>query len=471
MSEVLFIALEFAPLQQTGVFRSTRFVKHLQKHGIKPVVLTINPEDATKIFNAPINQAILDDLGSAPPTYYLNDSKPIPDSETRLQRFLRLHLRCNDGFFRRLRESLEEQMETILKIHDITAIYVSLPPFGAGQLALEVARRTGLPLVVDMRDAWSEWAHRPFPSYRYYRAAVRGERELFTLASSIVTVTEELSRMFQRTHPSISSDKFCVIPNGMDTKPMQDTTCTWGDNADLFKVAYVGSYYYHPGTEIHRNKSWFRRMPHRWLNYLPVHQDWLYRSPYFFFSALDKLRQQDPASAKRFQFHQIGSTPSWLSEMAVEFGLSDQIVSHGIVPQEQVPQILQQMDACLITSIKVPAGEDFCLASKTFDYIQARKLLLGFVCNGSQKSFLKTAGGAYILDPDQTERNAKSLQRLLPRERSFQFHAAALEKYDHNETAGSLAKLLSQFSIQQNDVGCNESSASEIPCGNKPVYC
>ena len=38
---VLFIALEFAPIQTTGAFRSIEFVKRLPSLGIKPTVLSV----------------------------------------------------------------------------------------------------------------------------------------------------------------------------------------------------------------------------------------------------------------------------------------------------------------------------------------------------------------------------------------------------------------------------------------------
>ncbi len=443
--KILFIALEFAPVQVTGAIRSVKFAKYLPEMGIEPVVVTIDPVDSSKIYGVQINPRLIEDLGYEPPTHFLKDDFPVRSTENRLQKFIRIQLRTDDSFYTRLKRSFHGQLDQIISEHNLSAVYVSLPPFGAGRLALDAVKRTGLPLIVDMRDAWSQWSTSPFPTYAHYRIALRQEAELLSTASAIVTVTEELSHMFQRSHPTVPANRFHVIPNGIDSELPNDLNCTWGDDSDRFKVAYVGRYYYDPVSEADRNKGWYRRRPTRWLNHLPVNQQWIYRTPIYFFKAIQYLRQESPDIASRFEFHQIGDTPQWLTEMAASFELQDQFVSHGVVAREQVAETLAKMDACLVTSIKVPGGDDYCLASKTFDYIQANKLLLSFVARGSQKQFCEAVGGSEIFDPDEISMNAERLRNLLKRTRSSRFETGVLRTYQRRETTTRLACLINNL--------------------------
>jgi glycosyltransferase involved in cell wall biosynthesis len=175
---------------------------------------------------------------------------------------------------------------------------------------------------------------------------------------------------------------------------------------------------------------------------MSVYQEWIYRSPHFFFAAIEKLRETDPDAAEKFEFHQIGRTPDWLKSMADRFGMGEQLISHGVLPHDEVIATLDTMDACLVTSLKVPGGADYCLASKTFDYIQAHKLLLGFVAEGSQRKFLEAVHGSVICPPDAAVENAQKLSRIAKKLDRFNFCKDELKKYRRCATAGALANIV-----------------------------
>ena len=85
--------------------------------------------------------------------------------------------------------------------------------------------------------------------------------------------------------------------------------------------------------------------------------------------------RRDHALGDRIEFHYVGHLPDWLPEMADAFGLGQLCTRHGLKPEASETQgILEGGDAfAFSTSIKVLDGEDYCLASKTFDYICGRQ--------------------------------------------------------------------------------------------------
>ncbi len=59
---VLFILMEFAPVNTTGNFRSLKFIKYLGDYGIKPIIVTFIAEEAAIFFNAKIDIDLLNEL-------------------------------------------------------------------------------------------------------------------------------------------------------------------------------------------------------------------------------------------------------------------------------------------------------------------------------------------------------------------------------------------------------------------------
>lgn len=435
MPAVLVIALEFAPVQTTGAFRSIDLVRHLPEHGLLPVVVSIEPEEAARIFAAPVNPALLAGLPDGLEVHRLR-SEAGTRQETRAAQFLRILTSLDDGFDARFRTQLTPALESIRRRHDIAAIYVSAPPFGACGLGARAAARLGVPWVLDMRDAWSEWGMAPYPTYAHYIARLRDEARAFADADAVVTVTRQLRDIFLATHPGLPRSKMHVVHNGFDGRSFGPGMLTTPEGKDHLDVAYVGSFYYTPP----RPMSLLR--PHRLLQYRRSKEDWSYRSPLYFFRAWQELERRAPHAARRIRFHHIGSPPAWLVPMAARHGLGDRCKLWGMLPRQELGRALAGMDVMLATSIKRPEGGDYCLASKTFDYLAARKPILAFVAEGAQREFLERSGAALICDPDDTAAAAARMQGLVERGIELELDHAYVNRFSRRETAREMAEII-----------------------------
>lgn len=439
---ILFIALEFAPVQTTGAFRSIKFVKYLRQFGIEPVVVTIEPSEGSKIFSGPINPKLLEDIPDATEIIHLTATGKM-FSAHKTMRALRLWTSFNDGYYRRYRDSLQSAIDRALASGPVHAVYASLPPFGAGMLALDASRRMSVPMLIDMRDAWSQVCIGPFPSYVHYLTTLAEEGKVLGSADRIVTVTPQLSAQFLRVQPKLKPEQMVVLPNGYDhaqAAPITASASSSSPSDETFDVAYVGSYYYDP--RYAQSVAWYRTPPHRWLHYKPSNYSWLHRSPEFFFRAWAKLKEIKPQIASRLRYHHIGSTPNWLKDMAARHGVQDACIFHGFVAFQQLPMILNDMDAFLCTAGKPEVGPDYCLASKTFDYLAYGKPLIGFVGEGAQRDFLAKCGLGKIATPDTTEEGVALLEDVLTRKQCVQLDTGYLAQFDRELIAGQLAETL-----------------------------
>ena len=158
---------------------------------------------------------------------------------------------------------------------------------------------------------------------------------------------------------------------------------------------------------------WWRKKFHRIFQYTPIKEDWLFRSPYFFFATLSSLLEKRKDWTQKIKFHYIGEIPEWLPIMVDKFNLTKNVVLHGYQNQQNVLQLEKSFDILLSTSEKVIGDEHFCLPSKLFTYLKSSKPLLGFVTNGIQKEFLIKCGIGTICDPDNIDKSVEILENFL----------------------------------------------------------
>lgn len=449
MLDVLFIAIEFPPINTTGNFRSLKFVKYLRDYGINPIVLTLDPVSGKNIFQAPIEYSLLNEVPDNIKIYrhpILNFPNQSPNKLIRFfnQFFRTEDIICkywaNDDFWKLIKKIEHE--------NNIKAIYVSLPPVSAGGLAIKIAKKFNLPLIVDMRDAWSQWCSSPFPTYIHYLLIKHKERKLFEKASKIISVTDELAKSFQSVHPKINPSKFITIPNGYDEQidSSNISNVIKKNQRPIFRIGYVGSFYYSPESQAQLNKKWWQRKGHRFINYVSVKQDWTYRSPYFFLKTLVRLFEKYPQYKDVVSFEHIGHTTHWLPGMIEDFGLTNIFKSHGFMSYPKTKELLQEFDALLATSELTIGGSHYCLPSKVFDYIYCNKPILGFVTEGSQKEFLKKSGLAIIFEPDNEEISYPILKDIIDNGVSIEINLDFISSFKRSETAKRLAQEIIKLS-------------------------
>lgn len=436
--KVLFIAYEFPPLNAGGSHRPFKFVKHLHRWGIVPVVITAAPEahrglrmDArtdvldpatATIIRTPVDEAgMLDRLYE---TYYFNAVDPIAA---------------------RWKEHLMNAVDQAMRDHRIEAVVISIPPFSTGDLGVAIARNHGLPLIVDLRDAWSLWLITPYVSYLHYRWRLRRERRVLTAADAVSVTSAQTIADLKALHPMIPGERFHLITNAFD-QPVPDIPSVIHvrkatPDAPL-RIGYVGSFYYTPYQRDLMFKPWWRKRPHQFLQYAPRLEDWRYRSPYFFFTALVRLRTVRPDLFALVRVEFIGDRPPWLLDMISSFGLGEAVQLRGRLDHAESLLFQQKQDLLLITSSKVVGGKDYSIAGKTFEYIAQCKPILGSLTNSAQFDLLQRTGLCIQCPPDEVDRSLDTLIQLLEGKITLRPDPTFIRTLHIDHTTAHLAQLI-----------------------------
>lgn len=199
---VLFILMEFAPVNTTGNYRSLKFIKYIRNYGIEPIVITFIANEAASYFNTNITPELSNELPEDCIIYRIHckgESKSI--LPRRVSEFFRIYFSIKDSFAKRWSPFLFTEINEIIKRHQPVSIYTSLPPFSSGLLAKKIANKYKLPYVLDMRDLWSDWGSSPMASRIHYWLTRFEEYRIYKGASRILAVTPQMIEILREIIP------------------------------------------------------------------------------------------------------------------------------------------------------------------------------------------------------------------------------------------------------------------------------
>ncbi len=440
---ILFVAFEFPPLNGGGIQRSLKFVKYLSAFGINPIVITVKEEDGPLVMKGHANDHSMDN--DIPPGTVIErvHCKTQSAPHNKFQKWARIYFSVTEVFKNTWKPALQEQLPRIIKEYKPQAVYISLPPFAMAPLWLDMMKGYNLPMIVDFRDAWTQWCLAPNGTYFHYLKKLSYEREIINHATKLVCTSNETRLDMLRVHPSVNADKFSVITNGYDG------VLEWDQLKDIphqgkIRIGYVGSFYYSPEARKQIFTAWWKKPLHRMLNYVPRKEDWSYRSPYFFLKTISQLLLHEPGWKDRIEIHFAGNKPAWLEAQITDFGLQDLCTHHGYLDHDSALAFQKKCDALLITSSRVIGGKDYSIAGKTFEYFTLGRPILAFVCDGAQKNILTETGMSLLCDPDNIESSVTALHNFFSGTIKFSPDKAAIKKYNRKLLTETLSTIIKE---------------------------
>lgn len=423
---VLIIAHEFPPLNRGGVHRILRFANYLSQHELEPTIVTVEEDayQAEHLDDSLLAGVSIDIVRTPIEPQYAEDN---------------YYLSLVDTIGKRWWPHLEKRLAQLIEEKQPVAILVTAPPFSMVELSRKIGKQYQVPLILDMRDAWSNWNIVPFPSKLHYLLTKRLEGKAIEAADKVLVTSQQTRADLVQTHGAHLEQKLVLVTNAYEGKvtPISPVSA----DAKL-KIGYVGSFYYNPVSQRLLDSPWWNKKPYQIFQYTPRKENWLYRSPYFIFKSFRALLDQFPELQDRFQLVFAGKKPVWFDDMVNEFELSGHLKHVGLLSKEESLQFQQSCDALLLTSSKVLNGRDYSIAGKTFEYFISGKPILGFVKEGAQKDILKESGMALLLDPDDSTTAAQQLHQWISGDVTLTPDYSALRQYSAEATSLALSQII-----------------------------
>ncbi len=418
---VLVIAYYFPPMGLSGVQRTLKFVKYLSQFGWHPTVLTVDPrgyfaKDDTLLREIEGRDVTVVRTPPSGPARFLG-KKDVVEIPAEWKR--KLLSRLSDTFFipdnkigwrrRAVARALELHRETPFDL-----LFATGPPFTSFLIGRRLKRKINRPLVFDYRDPWVDNPFKFYPTPLHRLINVRLERKALRSSSHVVTTNRRVKEQILLRHRFLTYHDIDIISQGFDPEdfppagpPPKKVSVQAGQGERRMRITYAGVF-------------------------------WEDRVPDFFLRALHDLFAEKPRLRGRVEAVFAGKFRDENLKLVSKLGLQDTVRVLGYLPHRDCVSELCASDVLWMT-----VGDDFGSPGKVYEYIGARKPILGLVPDGYLRSTILEAGGMTTA-PDDVPAIKNAIEELIALHEKRQLRGPrsdVVEKYDRRALTGSLAKL------------------------------
>jgi glycosyltransferase involved in cell wall biosynthesis len=439
---VLFIAYTFPPIGGAGVQRTTKFVKYLADYGWDASVLTVEGGSVPvwdNSFSGDIPaSAIVRRAKTLEPSYATKASADGAPPRGLLSSLTRGGRRMVHSAGRAI---LQPDAQVLWMPHawkhgrrllDETphdAIIATGPPFSCFLLGTMLARRSGLPLVLDYRDEW-DLSNRYYENRQpgWYAEAVQQRMQRWVLrnASAVLATTEaSAAALTERMQQAGVSRRAGWIYNGYDPSDF-DHVSVAPRNPDAFRLVYTGTL-------------------------------WNLMSVQPLLEAVRRISASAPALAARLEIVIAGRRTDDQEKLLEGFrGLPCRLTTHSYLDHDAALGLMCSADALCLLLADLP-GADRWVPAKTFEYMATGRPILAVVPPGELRSLLHNHD-ATVIGPEDVDTFAAILSDRLAAHVNGRVAAAGercRSPHSRRVQAGELAQMLERMGGRRLD---NQSS-------------
>jgi glycosyltransferase involved in cell wall biosynthesis len=236
MKKVLIITYYWPPSGGAGVQRWLKFAKYLPEFGWQPVILTVDPEFAsypqrdeslfaevnsdclvytTKSFELYNLYKLISGKKEVPYGGFANESKE--GLFQKVSKFLRGNFLLPDPRKGWNKYALKKAAELIREFN-INTVVTTSPPHSTQLIGLKLKQKFNIRWIADLRDPWTDiYYYNQFNHTALARKVDQNfERKVVENADLLVTVSEDVKRIFAEKSRFPIAKKTVVIPNGFD---------------------------------------------------------------------------------------------------------------------------------------------------------------------------------------------------------------------------------------------------------------
>ena len=243
MKQVLIITYYWPPSGGAGVQRWLKFAKYLPELGWQPIILTVDPAYAsypqrdeslsrevgpdclvytTKSFELYNLYKLVSGKKEVPYGGFANESKE--GLFQKLSKFLRGNFLLPDPRKGWNKYALKKAAELIREFNIETVVTTS-PPHSTQLIGLQLKQKFNIRWIADLRDPWTDIYY--YNQFKHTALALRidknYERKVVEKADVLITVSEDVKRIFAEKSELPIAEKTFVIPNGFDEEDFRIT--------------------------------------------------------------------------------------------------------------------------------------------------------------------------------------------------------------------------------------------------------
>jgi hypothetical protein len=410
MPRAVMIAYHFPPEGNAGAYRPLRFVRQLPTFGWHPSVVTVDTNcferyDPGLLSSVPPgvemirvrnrdpwqavqgwrnNRAKARVVQSSPQEVNLIEVAHARPLRSRLRHWVRtLEAWCYqpDSLMGWIRPATQAVVELCTR-KKIDVLWATAGPVSSFVAAQRASQQTGVPYVLDFRDAWTisfnafealqpGWAQR-MAQTSMYRLLKNARAVVFRYATE--------AECFWRAYPgALDTARIYIIPNGFegDVEPYQAPAQI--NKCHILYTGTLGDYRY----------------------------DTLLQ-------ALRSLKDDAPQLTACLHMHFVGEDHDLLGQTVRKLGLDDIVTWAGPVPFERATQLSKAAHALLVLGRhSTMRGYELFAAAKLFGYLKTGRPILGILPKDETRKILHHVGVSTVADVESVPEIIATLRTVL----------------------------------------------------------
>ncbi|MBS1583346.1 MAG: glycosyltransferase family 4 protein [Bacteroidetes bacterium] len=428
MKRVLFITYYWPPSGGAGVQRGLKFVKYLPAFGVEPIVLTVDPGQASyPSLDASLNAEVGADVRvirtrSFEPLRILAavaGKQAVPHAgfagsrreglAQRAMRWVRGNWMLPDARRGWVKHAVEAADRTIRE-EGIDTILISSPPHSSQLIGLALKRRfPGLRWIADLRDPWTDiyFAKELMKGPRAERRDAAWEARVLQEADAVVVVGPSMKAAFAKRYGAEVERRIAVIPNGYDQADIARIPPAPA-RVGTFRITYVGTM---AGSY----------------------------DPRVLFAAARRMRG---AATRPLELRFVGSIAPEVKALARAEGVDDLCSWLPPVPHDEA---LREMTAADMLLLVIPGGpgEERILTGKLFEYLAVRRPVLGIgPAGGDAGAILAECRAGRMFGRDEVDAVAAWIMGYAGTDAVAIRPGGGHERFERKVLTGELARLL-----------------------------
>ena len=414
---VLVVAYYFPPMGLSGVQRTLKFVRHLPHFNWLPTVLTVDPvgyfaQDTTLLGELSAPGITVVRTPPAGPGRFFRRKDVVRLPAEGMRKFLS---RMSDTFFipdnkigwRRKAVRVAEELHR-RKPFDL--IFATAPPFTDFLIGAAIKELINKPLVFDYRDPWVDYPFKFYPTPLHKAVTIALERKALRASSHVVTTNRRVKELLIRRYGFLTHHDIDIIPQGFDPADFEEATPLVGPRRPAdgrMRITYAGIF---------------------WEDRIPDH----------FLRGLRALFDSRPETNGRIEARFVGHFRGENLALVRALGLTDAVTILDYLPHRECVAELLASDALWMI-----VGDDLGSPGKLYEYIGARKPILGLVPEGFIRGTIIEAGGL-VVPPKDVAGITSALSTLFDRFSGGTMPSpphSVVEKFDRRTLTGNLVRV------------------------------
>ena len=416
------ITYPFPPNASAGAVRSERFARYLSEMGWQIEVITIKPrsdlfEDKDRVHNFSENVTI-HATNTFDPWLMFRDKRPKNIFIRAIRSLLMRIFSFPDHMTAWIPFAVKAGLK-ICKNKSIDAIYTTSPPHSSHLAGLILSRMKKIPWVADFRDPWTLNAYRWNSVIDNLLTKIErlAEKTVYVNSSAILANTKANRKNMLKAFPFIKKDKVIHLPNGWEEFTENDIY----DAKKNERLAIV-----HAGTFYPKFK------------------------PYALFYALSAWKKGKISSDVSFNISDIkviliGSNDTETKNIIRVLDIEDIVEIHPWVAQVDAHRLMCRADMLLAT-LGTGKESSTYIPSKLFEYIAARKPIIGFFPEGAAAEFIRETNTGTLFTDDTPEPIVEFLNQMIQQKKKGQIiyspNMSAVDGYHIKSIVNKLATTI-----------------------------